>query len=117
MSTRRDFIRTSAGAGVGAALGALPKPLEARAPNIISRRVTPVCVASGNGLGAVSWAIEELANGASTIEAVVRGVNLVEEDPNDSSVGYGGCQMSTVWYSLTPLSCMVQRVERALSLR
>ena len=90
MSTRRDFIRTSAGAGVGAALGALPKQLEARAPNIISRRVTPVCVASGNGLGAVSRAIEELANGTSTIEAVVRGVNLVEEDPNDSSVGYGG---------------------------
>ena len=29
-------------------------------------------------------------NGASTIEAVVRGVNLVEEDPDDSSVGYGG---------------------------
>ena len=84
MSTRRDFIRTSAGVGVGAAFGALPKPLEARAPNIISRRVTPVCVASGNGLGAVSRAIEELANGASTIEAVVRGVHLVEEDPNDS---------------------------------
>ncbi|GIT50373.1 MAG: hypothetical protein Ct9H300mP15_05860 [Gemmatimonadota bacterium] len=30
MSTRRDFIRTSAGVGVGAALGALPKPLEAK---------------------------------------------------------------------------------------
>jgi len=92
MSTRRDFIRTSAGAGVGAALGGFPKPLEggAGAANVITRRVTPVCVASGNGLGAVSRAIEELGNGASTIEAIVRGVNLVEEDPNDSSVGYGG---------------------------
>lgn len=52
--------------------------------------MTPTCVASGNGLAAVARALEELAAGATTIEAVVRGVNLVEEDPNDSSVGYGG---------------------------
>jgi N4-(beta-N-acetylglucosaminyl)-L-asparaginase len=52
--------------------------------------VTPTCVASANGLAAVSRAIEELASGATTIDAVVRGVNLVEEDPNDTSVGYGG---------------------------
>lgn len=92
MGTRRDFIRTSAGAGVGmaaGAMGALPAALEG-APYVARRRVTPVCVASSNGLGAVARAIEELANGADTIDAVVRGVNLVEEDPEDSSVGYGG---------------------------
>ncbi len=89
MRSRRDFIRTSAGVGAGAALGMFPKTLEG-APSVIVRRVTPTCVASSNGLEAVSRAIEELANGASTIEAVVRGVNLVEEDPNDTSVGYGG---------------------------
>ena len=92
MGTRREFIRTSAGAGVGAAVGAMgvfPKAVQG-APAVLVRRVTPVCVASANGLGAVARAIEELANGADTIDAVVRGVNLVEEDPNDSSVGYGG---------------------------
>jgi len=89
MSTRRDFIRTSAGVGAGAALGVLPKNLEG-APNVVLRRVTPTCVASANGLGAVARAIEELADGSDTIEAVVRGVNLVEADPNDSSVGFGG---------------------------
>ena len=89
MSTRRDFLRTSAGVGAGAALGALPKNLEG-APNVVLRRVTPTCVASANGLGAVARAIEELASGSDTIEAVVRGVNLVEADPDDSSVGYGG---------------------------
>lgn len=89
MTTRRDFIRTSTGVGAAAALGALPGTLEG-APAVVVRRVTPTCVASGNGLAAVSRAIEELANGASTIEAVVAGVNLVEEDPDDSSVGYGG---------------------------
>jgi len=34
--------------------------------------------------------MQELSDGADTIDAVVRGVNLVEEDPDDTSVGYGG---------------------------
>ena len=89
MATRRDFIRTSVGVGAGAALGALPKTLEG-APSVVIRRVTPTCVASGNGLAAVSRAIQQLADGATPIEAVVAGVNLVEEDPRDTSVGYGG---------------------------
>ena len=70
-------------------MGVFPRELEG-APHVVLRRVTPTCVASANGLGAVGRAIEELAGGSNTIEAVVRGVNLVEEDPNDSSVGYGG---------------------------
>ena len=82
MTTRRDFIRASAGMGAGAALGGFPEPLLG-APAVVLRRVTPTCVASGNGLQAVARAIEELASGASTIDAVVRGVNLVEEDPDD----------------------------------
>lgn len=89
MATRRDFIRTSAGVGAGAALGSFPAALEG-APNVVLRRVTPTCVASANGLDAVALAIEAVADGASTIEAVVRGVNLVEADPEDMSVGYGG---------------------------
>ena len=89
MTTRRDFVRTSAGVGAGAALGAFPRALEG-APNVVLKRVTPTCVASANGLRAVARAIQELAAGASTIEAVVRGVNLVEEDPTDTSVGHGG---------------------------
>ena len=89
MATRRDFIRTSAGVGASALGGVLPVAGSASAAVIVGR-VTPTCVASGNGLGAVERALEELEGGASTIEAVVRGVNLVEEDPNDSSVGYGG---------------------------
>ena len=89
MGSRRDFIKTSAGVGAGAALGLFPKSLQG-APAVLIRRVTPTCIASANGLGAVSRAIEELSNGADTIDAIVRGVNLVEEDPNDTSVGYGG---------------------------
>ncbi len=89
MSTRRDFIKAGTGVGVGAALGVVPRTLEG-APAVVVRRVTPVCIASANGLAAVERAMSELSAGSTTIEAVVRGVNLVEEDPNDSSVGYGG---------------------------
>jgi N4-(beta-N-acetylglucosaminyl)-L-asparaginase len=93
MSTRRDFLRTTAGAGVGLGVS-VATPLAAApgifAPTVLRSRITPVCVASGNGLAAAARAMEELAGGATTVEAVVRGVNLVEEDPDDSSVGYGG---------------------------
>jgi N4-(beta-N-acetylglucosaminyl)-L-asparaginase len=91
MTTRRDFIRT-AGAGVGAAaLGTLPatRPLEG-APYIRSGVVAPVVIASANGLEAVRHALETIQSGGDTLEAVVEGVNLVELDPEDMSVGYGG---------------------------
>jgi len=89
MATRRDFLRASAGVGAGALGGVLPAAVAA-APAVRIKRVTPTCVASGNGVAAVARALEELEAGATTIEAVVRGVNLVEEAPDDSSVGYGG---------------------------
>ncbi len=34
--------------------------------------------------------MEMLRDGADTLDAVVAGVNIVEEDPNDMTVGYGG---------------------------
>ncbi len=87
MSTRRDFIKTTAGVGTMAAVG--PRALLG-APAVHRRRVTPVSVASSNGIESVARACDIIAGGGDTLEAVVSGVNLVEEDPNDTSVGYGG---------------------------
>jgi N4-(beta-N-acetylglucosaminyl)-L-asparaginase len=50
----------------------------------------PVAIASGNGLKAVTRAMELLQQGADALDAVVAGVNLIEDDPTDQSVGYGG---------------------------
>ena len=50
----------------------------------------PVCVASGNGVRAVAKAWDLMHEGRDTAEAVVAGVRIVEEDPNDMSVGFGG---------------------------
>src|SRR3954447_11126182 len=50
----------------------------------------PVVISSANGRAACAKAMEMLKSGADTLDAVVAGVNLVESDPNESSVGYGG---------------------------
>jgi N4-(beta-N-acetylglucosaminyl)-L-asparaginase len=47
-------------------------------------------ISSANGLKATEKAMEMIERGVDTLEAVIAGVNLVEEDPNDRSVGYGG---------------------------
>jgi N4-(beta-N-acetylglucosaminyl)-L-asparaginase len=47
-------------------------------------------ISSGNGLRATEKAMELMRQGSDPLDAVVAGVNIVEEDPNDTSVGYGG---------------------------
>ncbi len=90
MTTRRDFLRATAGAGAGAAFGIVPTVKFEEAPAVHIRRVTPVAVASANGREAVAKAMEVVQGGGDTLDAVVQGVNIVERDPNDTSVGYGG---------------------------
>jgi N4-(beta-N-acetylglucosaminyl)-L-asparaginase len=84
--TRRDFIKSSAGLAA-AALAAGEKSLRAE-----SRPVSPrmVVVASGNGLQATAKAMSLLTAGADPLDAVVAGVNIVEDDPREMGVGYGG---------------------------
>jgi N4-(beta-N-acetylglucosaminyl)-L-asparaginase len=50
----------------------------------------PAVVSSGNGLRATETALEAIHGGLGTLEGVIRGVNRVEEDPEDQTVGYGG---------------------------
>ena len=47
-------------------------------------------VSSGNGLRATGKAMEILKGGGDPLDAVIAGVNIVEDDPEDMSVGYGG---------------------------
>ncbi|MBN1447709.1 MAG: N(4)-(beta-N-acetylglucosaminyl)-L-asparaginase [Bacteroidetes bacterium] len=52
--------------------------------------IRPVSIASYNGLESVRRATEGMRNGEDTLDAVLAGVNIVEDDPADDSVGYGG---------------------------
>jgi N4-(beta-N-acetylglucosaminyl)-L-asparaginase len=50
----------------------------------------PVVISSRNGESACRRAMELLLQNADPVDAAVAGINLVEDDPNDHSVGYGG---------------------------
>jgi N4-(beta-N-acetylglucosaminyl)-L-asparaginase len=50
----------------------------------------PVAVSSANGLRTVETACARIAAGAQPIHAAVDGVSLAEDDPEDTTVGYGG---------------------------
>jgi N4-(beta-N-acetylglucosaminyl)-L-asparaginase len=50
----------------------------------------PVVISSRNGLPATDRAMELMRSGTYLLDAMVEGVKLVEDDPKDDSVGYGG---------------------------
>jgi N4-(beta-N-acetylglucosaminyl)-L-asparaginase len=93
---RRDFMRSSAAAGLTLA-GTKASVLQF--PNIIVQPdVKPIVVSSANGnkfkhdgnVTAVQKAFTMITQGADVLDAVIAGVNIVELDPLDDSVGYGG---------------------------
>src|SRR6266704_5368292 len=65
---------------------ALPMMREASA----QARPKNIVISSSNGMAACAKAMEVIKGGGDTLDAVVAGVNIVELDPNDTSVGYGG---------------------------
>src|SRR5919199_3826275 len=97
--SRRRFLGQAA-LGLGAAaIGAnlsLPENIfaaeqQSRGNGSQPRRATPpLSISSANGVAAVTRAVEEMRKGADTLDAVIAGVNIVELDPKDNSVGYGG---------------------------
>ncbi|MEO6811133.1 MAG: N(4)-(beta-N-acetylglucosaminyl)-L-asparaginase [Isosphaeraceae bacterium] len=79
---RRTFLSVGA-LGLGAtALGASP-------PRDVGGS-RPVVISSANGLRTVEKAMELLKVGADPLDAAIAGVAIVEADPNDHTVGYGG---------------------------
>ncbi len=85
--SRRQFLGTTASISAGMAMtGAALKG--ARAAGGSQERV--VAVSSANGLHAVEKAVELAHRGRDTLDAAIAGVNLVEDDPEDISVGLGG---------------------------
>ncbi|HET9424807.1 MAG TPA: N(4)-(beta-N-acetylglucosaminyl)-L-asparaginase [Gemmatimonadaceae bacterium] len=105
--SRRDFLGTGAAAAAGLAI---PSTASAGTvlTGIVDRAVLaprsgkfvppPVVMGSANGhisrnadgKTAIELAYEMISRGADTLDAIVQGVNIVERDPNDQSVGLGG---------------------------
>src|SRR5262245_3265257 len=93
---RREFVQTTAAAGVAAA--ATPV-LFGQAPTMMTpKSVKPCVVASGNGnrskdadgVTCVAKAFKMMTEGADVLDALVAGVTIVELDPNQTGVGWSG---------------------------
>ncbi len=81
---RREFLKLTSAAGLASGvLGTVN--LSTAAPASI-----PVVISSANGMKATAKAMEILKGGGKPLDAVIAGVNIVEDDPEDMSVGYGG---------------------------
>ena len=93
---RRDFMIGSAAVGVGVASSRAAKT---KVPTmLVPAAVKPLVISSANGnkfknggnLTCVQKAFSMITRGDDVLDAVIAGVNIVEEDPLDDSVGYGG---------------------------
>src|ERR1051325_8743757 len=93
---RRDFMRNSAVAGLTLAAA---KTQAAGFPTILTQSaVKPLVISSANGnrfknggtVTGVQKAFQMITAGSDVLDAVIAGVNIVELDPLDDSVGYGG---------------------------
>jgi len=90
--SRRDFMKSGAAFGAAAVVGpraGWPGPAKRQAAAVPAAGVFR-SVSSGNGLRATDKAMELMRGGADPLDAVIAGVAIVEDDPNDMSVGYGG---------------------------
>ncbi len=93
---RRSFLQ--AGAAGAAAVLAAPEPKPAQAPAVLRKGPRPAVIASANGNRfknggtetCVARAFALMEQGADVLDALVEGVSIVELDPQDESVGYGG---------------------------
>jgi N4-(beta-N-acetylglucosaminyl)-L-asparaginase len=92
---RREFIQRTGAVGLTLATA---KPGVSGFPNISLGGIKPLVIASSNGnsfknggnVTAVQKAFTMITQGADVLDAVIAGVNIVELDPLDDSVGYGG---------------------------
>ncbi len=94
--SRRDFVKAGAAAS---AVVAAAKPAVAQGPTALVRKATPpVVIASANGhvfknggpRTCVEEAFHRITVGEDVLDALIAGVNIVELDPEESGVGFGG---------------------------
>lgn len=95
--SRRKFFLTSLASSVAASAGKLwarPSAAEASsaapAAAMPAAGTRPIIISSANGLHALDKGMDVLKRGGDTLDAAIAAVTVVEDDPNDDSVGYGG---------------------------
>lgn len=97
---RRSFLAVTAAATVplfaqiASAQDQEPAGAKTQAMPRVDPGKPPVIISSANGVRAIEKAMEMIKSGGGgggdPLDAIVAGINIVEDDPNDNSVGYGG---------------------------
>ena len=101
---RREFVLTGAAAGLVTAAQSQASAADHsvvqgnQAPAVARSRVKPVVISSDNGHqfknGGTKTCVETafglMTGGTDVLDALIAGVNIVELDPLETSVGYGG---------------------------
>jgi len=94
--SRREFVKAGTAATVAASV---PAAGLAQGPSVLVRKATPpVVISSANGHeyknGGPRTCVEEawqrIVKGEDVLESLIAGVNIVELDPTEMYVGYGG---------------------------
>jgi N4-(beta-N-acetylglucosaminyl)-L-asparaginase len=87
--SRRTFLSGAAAALASTAL--LDAPTASAQQKLPAAGKFPIkAISSANGLEATRLAAKLIRQGADTLDACIAGVNIVENDPDDITVGYGG---------------------------
>ena len=81
---RRTFIKT------GALLGSASSIITNISLANDAIKSKPIAISSGNGERATAKAMDMIRQGSDALDAVISGVNIIEDDPNDITVGLGG---------------------------
>jgi N4-(beta-N-acetylglucosaminyl)-L-asparaginase len=96
-SRRKFFLTSLAGSAAAGIANLFERATPAAAASNGARAVTPAAqgkrpliISSANGVNALGRGMDILKKGGDTLDAVVAAVTVVEDDPNDHSVGYGG---------------------------
>jgi N4-(beta-N-acetylglucosaminyl)-L-asparaginase len=98
--TRRKFFATTLAGSALAGTASLFGESSPVSTSTLPERIPPpssasvvkrsLMISSANGLHALDKGMDILKAGGDTLDAVVAAVTVVEDDPNDDSVGYGG---------------------------
>src|SRR5450631_3968543 len=99
--SRRRLLKTAVAAGALSAFSPFEEKLPGQTPPATGAAPAPqpareaesssfALVTSANGVEAAKTARQMLLDGKDPLDAAITGVNVVELDPNDVTVGYGG---------------------------
>jgi len=85
---RREFVRATARGGLAAAAAPTMIAPQSIRPVVLSDR-SGIAFKNGGPKSCVETAFEKMVQGEDVLDALIAGVNIVENDPEEHGVGYG----------------------------